>query len=524
LRWNFCKRDKYKRDDRYDWLTMSGRTGEDEDLIGVQRPKHPVGDYIHHPFTPIHTKAANPFGPSPDASGGSTPGEYYDATPGVDEHGYTEDQHTKTRYKKKLGEHGLHFPGMHKDDTAEELEKQEVNHQENPHHTGNKASKEGVITASGGKPEKTAMYTSNRVDADGSTMPGRGYGSLHSQLVRSSADWSSGILTEQSIQNAYCQVIRGAQHFVYIENQFFITATGEHQAPVHNQIGAAIADACIRAGKEGRKFRVIIVIPAIPGFAGDLRDNAAAGTRAIMDYQYKSINRGEHSIFGRIRAAGVDPEQHVFVFNLRSYDRLNKTPALKKQEEESGVTYQEVQRAQAEEIMSSGVHGVEGEGGSSSSDGEGDDDETERREKKRMKQRKRMFEEKRQAKASDMGNSQVDPNAPGSTAMGADETQGSVDSIAKDAMLGEPKPSEERWPGREIDDPTDVEAEEKRELEKQNFVQEELYIHGKVYRTSIRRSVDFANLYPSASYRRRPHHHLRKQQHQRPIPIRLPRQ
>ena len=132
-------------------------------------------------------------------------------------------------------------------------------------------------------------------------MPGRGYGSLHAQLVRSSADWSSGILTEQSIQNAYCQVIRGAQHFVYIENQFFITATGENQAPVHNQIGAAIADACIRAGKEGRKFRVIIVIPAIPGFAGDLRDNAAADTRAIMDYQYKSINRAE--VQGRLRAA-----------------------------------------------------------------------------------------------------------------------------------------------------------------------------------------------------------------------------
>ncbi|KAM0708949.1 hypothetical protein Q7P35_002985 [Cladosporium inversicolor] len=480
LRWNFCKRDKYKRDDRYDWLTMSGRTGEDEDLIGVQRPKHPVGDYIHHPFTPIHTKAANIFDYTPDASGGSTPGEYYDATPGVDEHGYTDDQHTKTRYKKKLGEHGLHFPGLHKDATAEEIQKHQVNHQENPQHTGNKANKEGVITASGGKAEKTAMYTSNRVDADGSTMPGRGYGGLHAQLVRSSADWSSGILTEQSIQNAYCQVIRGAQHFVYIENQFFITATGEEQAPVHNQIGAAIADACIRAGKEGRKFRVIIVIPAIPGFAGDLRDNAAAGTRAIMDYQYKSINRGEHSIFGRIRAAGVDPEQHVFVFNLRSYDRLNKTPALKKQEEESGVTYQEVQRAQAEEIMSSGVHGVDGEGGSSSSDGEGDDDETERREKKRMKQRKRLFEEKRQAKASDAGNAQSEAGDPGSTAMGIDDTHGTVDSIAKDAMLGEPKPSEERWPGREVDDPTDVEAEDKRELEKQNFVQEELYIHGKL--------------------------------------------
>ena len=36
LRWNFCKRDKYKRDDRYDWLTLTGRTGDDEDLVGVR--------------------------------------------------------------------------------------------------------------------------------------------------------------------------------------------------------------------------------------------------------------------------------------------------------------------------------------------------------------------------------------------------------------------------------------------------------------------------------------------------------
>jgi len=484
LRWNFCKRDKYKRDDRYDWLTMSGRTGEDEDLIGVQRPKHPVGDYVHHPFSPLHLKAANIFAADPDGTGGSTPEDWHEAPEGIDEHGYTDDQHTKTRYKKKLGEHGIHIPGIGKDDDAANIEKHAVNKQENAHHTGNKASKEGVITASGGKAAKTDMYTSNIVDAEGSSMPGRGYGSLHTQLVRSSADWSSGILTEQSIQNAYCQVIRGAQHFVYIENQFFITATGENQAPVHNQIGAAIADACIRAGKEGRKFRVIIVIPAIPGFAGDLRDDAALGTRAIMDYQYKSINRGEESIFGKIRAAGFDPEQYMFVFNLRSYDRINKTPGLKKLEEESGVSYQELQRAQAEEIMSSGVHGADGEGGSSSSDGEFDDEKTERAEKKRMKQRKRKFEEKRKERGSDLGDARFDPNDPGSTTGGTDGKHGSVDSIAKDAMLGEPKPSEEMYAGREKerkeDDPADTEAEDLREQEKENFIQEELYIHGKL--------------------------------------------
>lgn len=34
-----------------------------------------------------------------------------------------------------------------------------------------------------------------------------------------------------------------------------------------------------------------IVIPAIPGFAGDIKSDDAVGIRAIMNFQYKSINR-----------------------------------------------------------------------------------------------------------------------------------------------------------------------------------------------------------------------------------------
>ena len=129
---------------------------------------------------------------------------------------------------------------------------------------------------------------------------------------------------EHSIQNAYSELIRNANHFVYMENQFFsqcsspilypsisnravsVTATGDQQAPIHNTVGRAIVDACVRAIKEQRKFRVIVVIPAIPGFAGDLRSNAAAGTRAIMHYQYQSICRGEHSIMNQVKAAVSD--------------------------------------------------------------------------------------------------------------------------------------------------------------------------------------------------------------------------
>lgn len=100
LRWNFVKRDKYKRDERFDWLTVEGREGENEDLIAVQRPKYPVGQYIHHPLSPLNQKPIE----------------------------------------------------------------------------------------------------SNQ-------------GSVKAQIVRSSADWSSGILVEHSIQNAYKQMIREAQHF-----------------------------------------------------------------------------------------------------------------------------------------------------------------------------------------------------------------------------------------------------------------------------------------------------------------------
>ncbi|KAF2719312.1 phospholipase D/nuclease [Polychaeton citri CBS 116435] len=477
LRWNFVKRDKYKRDERYDWLTMTGRTGENEDLVGVQRPKHPVGEYVHHPLSPLESKTGNPnqvrgtqrkLGNVLDQDG-HPEDEFHDAHEDLelDEHGYRPDQHRHGHgFEKELQQRGYHLPHLHKDksNTGDpENVNAEISKQENTHMTGNDPEKEGTVTASGGVAEKSKGYASSAVGDPSDDQHGHvGQGTVHAQVVRSSADWSSGILTEQSIQNAYCQVIRAAKHFVYIENQFFITATGEKQAPVHNLIGAAIVDAVVKAHEEGRKFRVIIMIPAIPGFAGDLRDDAAAGTRAIMDYQYKSLNRGEESIFGRVRAAGVDPNKFIFCFNLRSYDRLNKTPAVKQQEEASGVKYQEVQRAQAEEVMSSGVHGAHGEG--SSSDGEGDSDSEGERQKQHMKERKKKFEDRK--------------GEVGLSGDSGDPKVLSGDSIAKDAMLGEPNPSEETWAGRSSD-PSEN-KEEDREQEKENFVQEELYIHGKI--------------------------------------------
>lgn len=172
-----------------------------------------------------------------------------------------------------------------------------------------------------------------------------------------------------------------------------------------------------------------------------------------MDYQYKSINRGEHSIYGRIKAAGIDPTEYIFVFNLRSYDRLNKTPAMQKQEEKSGVSYQEVQRANAEEVMSSGVHGVNKHSDHGS---EGDTDDSGDEQKEAAVDKKRKFEAKRHEAGIGGEGEERDKKVP------------SVDSIAKDAFLGEMNVSDEKWDDGDL------------EQEKGNFVQEELYIHGKV--------------------------------------------
>jgi phospholipase D1/2 len=117
-----------------------------------------------------------------------------------------------------------------------------------------------------------------------------------------------------------------------------------------------------------------------------------------------------------------------------------------KQEEQSGVKYQDVQRAQAEEIMGTGIHEVVT--GPSDKRLEFTDSGDEEREK--TVDQKRKFEAQREA-AGENENNLV-----------------SVDSIAKNALHCQPNVSDEPFP------------EGQEDLEKENFFQEELYIHGKV--------------------------------------------
>ncbi|KAI1122437.1 phospholipase [Nemania abortiva] len=182
-------------------------------------------------------------------------------------------------------------------------------------------------------------------------------GRANIQLCRSACEWSSGHPLEHSIANAYIHAIESAQHYVYIENQFFITATGDKQYPVENKIGASIVSRIMRAHSNRENFRVIILMPAVPAFAGDLQSDGALGTRAIMEYQYNSINRGGHSIIESLKQNSVDDwRQYIGFYNLRNYDRINTSSTMRQAEERSGVRYDDARR-QHDDLVGRGEEG-----------------------------------------------------------------------------------------------------------------------------------------------------------------------
>lgn len=100
----------------------------------------------------------------------------------------------------------------------------------------------------------------------------------------------------------------------------------------------------VRAARNGEKYKMIIMIPAVPAFAGDLKLDEALGTRAIMEFQYDSINRGGHSIYEEIARAGFNPMDYIRFYNLRSYDRINSSGVMREAEQRSGVSYSQAQQ------------------------------------------------------------------------------------------------------------------------------------------------------------------------------------
>ncbi|KAF1917609.1 hypothetical protein BDU57DRAFT_513956 [Ampelomyces quisqualis] len=155
-------------------------------------------------------------------------------------------------------------------------------------------------------------------------------GTCEVQILRSACAWSLGTpnKVEHSIMNAYVQMIATSEHFVYIENQFYISSSEVLGTKIENKINDAIVDRIKRAHTKDEDWRACIVLPLMPGYQNTVDEQEGSSVRLIMSCQYHSICRGPTSIFGRLRAAGIEPEDYIEFYALRSWGEIGPSKML----------------------------------------------------------------------------------------------------------------------------------------------------------------------------------------------------
>lgn len=150
-------------------------------------------------------------------------------------------------------------------------------------------------------------------------------GTTNCQIVRSAGPWSLGLdKPEHSIHSAYLHMIDEANHFIYIENQFFISSTAGK--PVKNNIAMALLERIKIAASEHKNFRVIVLMPLLPGFEGKI--DSSSILKAQLHWEYSTICRGIASIIEQLKNDPniQSPDDYICFHSLRNHDCLNGVP------------------------------------------------------------------------------------------------------------------------------------------------------------------------------------------------------
>uniref|UniRef100_A0A915ED17 Phospholipase n=1 Tax=Ditylenchus dipsaci TaxID=166011 RepID=A0A915ED17_9BILA len=123
--------------------------------------------------------------------------------------------------------------------------------------------------------------------------------------VEISVHWSTLIdKNEDSIQQAYLSLISNARHYIYIENQFFVSMI--KSVDVTNAIAQVLCDRIVKAHKNDETFRVFVMIPLLPGFEGDISSTSYSALLAVLHWTLLSISKA--NINDRSQAGNRDSE------------------------------------------------------------------------------------------------------------------------------------------------------------------------------------------------------------------------
>jgi phospholipase D1/2 len=220
-------------------------------------------------------------------------------------------------------------------------------------------------------------------------------------------------------------------------------------------------------------------MPAVPGFPANVKSKKeTAGTRAILEYQYRSICRGGQSIMELIAQEGFNPHEYISFFNLRSFDRIPLTDGIVKQEQVSGIDTVKADIALGLELNGLGSFGKQDVSVSSSATGDPMDDITLGASKGPQGVRK-LATTMSKSKTSGL-NEMFDWNEstkPEGKIQKLSQVLGSFDNAVQEGKVSETVSQHGMMTGENVFDQK-WDGDEKEAVK--NFVSEELYIHTKV--------------------------------------------
>lgn len=139
------------------------------------------------------------------------------------------------------------------------------------------------------------------------------------QILRSVSEWSAGQShTESSIHEAYLQTINSAKYFIYIEGEYFVSATSTDDS-LSNRIADALYNRIIKAHRVGETFRVYLVLPLSP----EKCDVPYKAEKQDVDWNVDLGCKEVNALKTRLAKNIEDPSDYFTCCGLRTYGELN---------------------------------------------------------------------------------------------------------------------------------------------------------------------------------------------------------
>lgn len=86
-----------------------------------------------------------------------------------------------------------------------------------------------------------------------------------------------------------------------------------------NEISEVIAERIKEAFKKGEKFKIIVMLPLLPGFQGDPTSEEAPNLRTQMYNQYKALDRHKSSIARLLISSKINLSDYIHFVGARNH-------------------------------------------------------------------------------------------------------------------------------------------------------------------------------------------------------------